>query len=226
MIMFKIRHTTEQEGTNPVSMIAQRCDELAFIKTRGDLGRAIAEIVLSYSPRDLMRMKGNFSEKIRDFNPTYRKALEEAVSSHLNGTYQNVRLMNQQGSFSSMRDPVPEDSPGYWHMVVAQCRTGDEEEARLRFLKFLLSGFCMLVENRPGHPVGMPFPGGDKVESIDGAYYCPVRTKANDVDAALCPYCPALQTPEAGYLKPPLHASEHRKQEYIRNCFDRHHFNG
>lgn len=224
--MFNSRHSTEKKDTNPVAVITQRCDELASMKTRGDLGHAIAGLVLSYSPRDLMRMKGNFSEKIRDFSPAYRRALEESVSGHLHGTYQDVRLMSQQGRFSSMSDPVPEHSPGYWNMVVSQCRTGDEEEARLRFLKFLLSGFCMLVENRPGHPVGMPFPGGDKVESIDGVYYCPVRTKANDVDAALCPFCPALQTPESGYLKPPVHASEHRKQEYLRNCFDRHHFNG
>jgi hypothetical protein len=72
----------------------------------------------------------------------------------------------------------------------------------------------------------MPFPGGDKVEIIDGTYYCPVRDKANDVDAALCPFCPALQTPEIGYLKPPVNASRHRKQEYIRETYDRHHFNG
>lgn len=209
-----------------MSTVAQHCDELASMKTRGDLGRVIAEIVLSYSPRDLMRMKWNFSEKIRELSPTYRRALEEAISGHLHGTYHDVRLMSRQGRFLSMHDPVPEHSRGYWSMVVAQCRMGDEEEARLRFLKFLLSGFCMLVENRPGHPAGMPFPGGDKVERIDGVYYCPVRTKANDVDAALCPYCPALQTPEAGYLRPPVHASEHRKQEYIRTCFDRHHFNG
>jgi|GEM_PF-6241311 len=107
-----------------MSMIAQRCDELASMKTRGDLGRAIAEIVLSCSPRDLMRMKWNFSEKIRDFSPTYRRALEEAVSGHLHGTYQDVRLMSQQGRFSSMCDPVPEHSRGYWDMVVAQCRNG------------------------------------------------------------------------------------------------------
>jgi len=53
----------------------------------------------------------------------------------------------------------------------------------------------MSVQGLPGHPVGMPFPGGGKVEFIDGAYYCPVRMKANDVDAALCPFCPALKTP-------------------------------
>lgn len=112
----------------------------------------------------------------------------------------------------------------YWNMVAMQCTVGGD--VRLRFLKFLLAGFCMLVQELPGHPVGMPFPGGDKVAVIEGVYYCPVREKANDVDAALCPFCPALVTPEIGYLKPPVNASEHRKQEFIRNCYDHHHFNG
>jgi uncharacterized protein (UPF0305 family) len=111
-------------------------------------------------------------------------------------------------------------------MVAVRCSAGEEEQVRLRFLKFLLSGFCMFVQELPGHPVGMPFPGGDKVENIEGTYYCPVREKANDVDAALCPFCPALQTPEIGYLKPPVNASGHRKQEFLRQTFDRHHYNG
>lgn len=51
----------------------------------------------------------------------------------------------------------------------------------------------MYVREIPGHPVGMPFPGGDKVDYIDGVYYCPVRTKGHDEDAALCPFCPARQ---------------------------------
>lgn len=207
-------------------MIRSDCRHLGMMKTRKDLGRAIAGFVLRYSPRDIVQMKLNFSRKIRDINPGYQKELEEAITGHLQGTYQDVRLMNQQGTFSSMHTSTPESSPAYWEMVANQCSTGDEIEDRLRFLKFLLAGFCMLVKNTPGHPVGMPFPGGDRVEKIDGVYYCPVRTKANDVDAALCPFCPALQTPETGYLKPPRNASEHRKQEYLRNCFDLHHFNG
>jgi len=196
------------------------------MKSRGDLGRAIAGLVLAYSPKDLQQMKWNFSNKIRDFSPAYQRELEETVTGYLHGTYQTVRLMNQQGTFSSMGIPAPENAPAYWRMVAMHCLTGDEIEDRLRFLKFLLAGFCMLVQNLPGHPVGMPFPGGDRVEKTDGVYYCPVRTKANDVDAALCPYCPALQTPESGYLRPPMNASEHRKQEFIRNCFEHHHFNG
>jgi len=223
--MSGIRSHDTGERAISESEIAGKCMLLGSGKDRGDLGAAIAAIVLAYSPRDLQQMQGNFSEKIRDISPGYRRHLEEIITGYLHGTYQNVRLMDQQGAFLTMREPVPADVPAYWKMVAANCTTGDGED-RLRFLKFLLAGFCMFVQGLPGHPVGMQFPGGDKVAVIDGVYYCPVRTKANDVDAALCPFCPALQTPGIGYLRPPVNASEHRKQEFIRNCYDFHNFNG
>lgn len=206
--------------------IAGECATLRSKKSRGELGAAIAEIVLSYSPRDLQRMRWNFSGSIQDISPEYRKRLEETITGHLHGTYQILRLMKQQGAFSPMSEVVPDHQRGFWAMVASQCSSGDGEEIRLRFLKFLLAGFCMFVQQLPGHPVGMPFPGRDKVEIIDGIYYCPVREKANDVDSALCPFCPAHQTPEIGYLKPPFNASEHRKQEFIQHCHTHHHFNG
>jgi uncharacterized protein (UPF0305 family) len=206
--------------------ISEKCSALHLKKSRGELGQAIADIVLSYSPRDLQQMRWNFSGAIQDINPEYRKRLEENITGHLHGTYQILRLMKQQGNFSHMGEPLVANAGDYWKMVEIQYSAGDEEAARLRFLKFLLSGFCMFVQELPGHPVGMPFPGGDKVEIIDGIYYCPVREKANDVDSALCPFCPALQTPESGYLKPPVNASDHRKKEFLRQTSDRHHYNG
>ncbi len=206
--------------------IAAKCSELESLKTRGELGRAIAEIVLSYSTKDLQRMRWNFAGKVRDINPELRKKLEATITAHLHGTYQALRLMNQQGIFTRMGGPVAKEAGAYWKMVAARCAADDAEKVRLRFLKFLLSGFCMFVQELPGHPVGMPFPGGDRVETIDGIYYCPVREKANDVDSALCPFCPALQTPDMGYLKPPVKGSRHRKHEFLRQTFDRHHYNG
>ena len=206
--------------------IVRECSKLGPMKNRGELGKAIAALVLSYSTRDLQRMRWNFSGAIHDINPELRKKLEETITGHLHGTYQALRLMNQQGKFARMNEPLTMNAGDYWKMVAAQCFAGDEEQIRLRFLKYLLSGFCMFVQELPGHPVGMPFPGGDKVEIIDGKYYCPVREKANDVDAALCPFCPALQTPEVGYLKPPVKGSRHRKQELLRQTFDQHHYNG
>jgi uncharacterized protein (UPF0305 family) len=214
-------------------------------RTRGELGTAISTIVLRYSPKDIEQMRRNFKEKIRDVSPEYRDQLQEKITEHLLGTWQTLRLMHQQGIFASMKEPVPKETDAYWEMVATQCgsasgsasaitrgsasadaggRGGDN--IRLRFLKFLIAGFCMFVQHEPGHPVGTPFPGGDRVQFIDGIYYCPVREKANDVDAALCPFCPALQSPEIGYLKPPVNGSEHRKQEFIRHCHDFHNFNG
>jgi len=206
--------------------IARKCSELGAMKTRGELGRAIAGIVLSYSPKDLQRLRWNFSENIRDINPQLRKKLEETITGHLQGPYQAVRLMNQQGSFNRMADPTAHETGAYWNMVAGRCSGGDVEKVRLRFLKYLLSGFCMFVQQLPGHPVGMPFPGGDSVQVIDSVFYCPVREKANDVDSALCPFCPALQTPETGYLKPPVKAGRRQKEEFLRQTFDRHHYNG
>jgi len=218
--------SSRSRDLSPDNSIERSCNELSGKITLGELGSSIATLVLEYSPRDLEQMRWNFSKKIKGYSPDLRKRLEETITAHLHGTYQQIRLMNQQGVFISMQESLPGSASDYWKMVYSQCSTGDMRGDQIRFLKFLISGFCMLVQQLPGHPVGMPFPGGDKVDYIDGIYYCPVRTKANDVDSALCPFCPAEQTPEIGYLKPPVNASEHRKQEFIKNCYDFHHFNG
>ena len=221
-------HPTAKNSSGPLTsanQIAEACRDLGSAKTRGELGKKIAVLVLTCSPRDIRQMITNFGKTIRDISPEYRAELEAAVTTHLLGTFQEIRLAQQQGTFAQMKEPVTPHERSYWEMVADKCHDGPGD-LHLRFLKFLLAGYCMIVRQEPGHPVGMRFPGGDRVERIDGVYYCPVREKANDVDAALCPFCPAHQTPEIGYLKPPVNASEHRKQEFIDNCYRYHNFNG
>ena len=204
--------------------IAAQCDSLGAVRTRGELGAQIASLVLASSPGDLRQMVLNFSLQVADVEPGYRARVTEKISEHLLGTWQRIRLMSQQGSFSALHDPVDTVSPRFWEMVAGACRgSGD---LRLRFLKYLLAGFSMFVLREPAHPVGTPFPGGDRVSFIDGTYYCPVREKASDVGGALCPFCPALPTPAIGYLKPPVKAGGYRKQEFLRDTYDHHHFNG
>jgi uncharacterized protein (UPF0305 family) len=183
--------------------------------------------VLQDSPVEIQRMKQNFDNKIQDITPEYQDRLAQKITEHLLGTYQRIHLSQQQGVFKTMHEPVTEQQKKYWDMTGEQCREDDGGDApAIRFLKYLLAGFCMFVLNEPGHPAGTPFPGGDSVQFISGVYYCPVREKANDVDAALCPFCPALQTPEIGYLRPPIKPSEQRKQEFIEHCHKFHNFNG
>jgi uncharacterized protein (UPF0305 family) len=206
--------------------ISGECHRLIDARTRGELGSLIAPLVLSFSPGDLRQMIWNFSHQVADVEPGYRSRVTEKVSEHLLGTFQKIRLMAQQGSFSPLQDAPGESAPRYWEMVAGECRGSGGRDLRLRFLKYLLAGFTMGVLGEPAHPAGTPFPGGDSVQFHDGVYYCPVREKANDVGGALCPFCPAVQTPAIGYLKPPLKGSEHRKQEFLRTTYDHHHFNG
>jgi uncharacterized protein (UPF0305 family) len=208
-------------------VIAGHCRELTEATTHGELGERIARLVLVHSPADIQRMKRNFAAKVQDLTPEYRHHLTRKIAEHLLGTYQRIRLAQQQGMFRTMHEPVAEDKRTYWDMVAIQCRKDEESDApAIRFLKYLLAGYCMLVLDEPGHPVGTPFPGGDAVEFTGGIYYCPVREKANDVDEALCPFCPARQTLGIGYLRPPTNPTERKKQEFIDNCYRYHNFNG
>jgi uncharacterized protein (UPF0305 family) len=212
--------------TAPVD-IRKSCLLLKEAATNGELGMRLAGLALQYTPVDIRQMDRNFGNKIKNITPEYREKLRHKITEHLLGTYQTIHLRQQDGSFGTMTKLLTGQQKSYWDMVVTLCMDKNESDnSRLRFLKFLLAGFCMLVLNEPGHAVGTPFPGGDTVQLIDGIYYCPVRERANDVDAALCPYCPALQTPEVGYLKPPVNASDHKKQEYIEHIHTYHHFNG
>ena len=199
---------------------------LGAARTRGELGSLITPLVLSFSPRDLHRLMEHLSRRISSVDPDYRERLLEKVSEHLLGTWQKIRLMHQQGGFGHLQEPVDASAARFFVMVAEECNAFGAGDPRLRFLKYLLAAFPMFVLREPAHAVGTPFPGGDTVEYSAGVYYCPVREKANDVGGALCPFCPAIQTPAMGYLKPPVNASEHRKQEFLRDTYDHHHFNG
>jgi hypothetical protein len=61
-------------------------------------------------------MVENFGNSVRDVTPEYRAELETSVSTHLLGTYQKIRLMDQQGTFGTKSEPVTgtSGSSGIW----------------------------------------------------------------------------------------------------------------
>jgi hypothetical protein len=68
-------------------------------KKRWRSGGYIALLVLQHSPVEIQRMKQNFSNKIQDITPEYRDRLAKKITEHLRGTYQRIRLFQQQGVF-------------------------------------------------------------------------------------------------------------------------------
>jgi len=100
----------------------------------------------------------------------------------------------RRGNPDVQDEPLPDEFREFCGMVERTCLAGDEREQHLELLYFLLAAFNLFVLGRPAHPAGTPFPGGFEVEVRDGEYLCPVREKADDVENALCPYCPAKQS--------------------------------
>ncbi len=188
--------------------IAEICSILSAKRTHGELGQAIAGIIQSYPPRDMQQLCRNFARRIRNFAPEYRDMLDKAIAGHLYGTFQALRRMHELRAFDHMNEPLALNASGYWTMVVAQCSSENEEEDWLRFLTFLLEGFCMLVQgSRPSgrDAVSRRRPGGghrrDALLSGPG--------EGEHIDSALCPFCPAAQTPGIGLLKPPVRGSDY-----------------
>jgi uncharacterized protein (UPF0305 family) len=178
--------------------IASECHDLQLAPTRGELGMKIARLVLRHSPADIQQMKRNFGKKIEELSAEYRDRLTQKINEHLLGTYQTIRLRHQQGSFGAMKEPVTHRQKSYWDMVISQCTPAGDSNPRIRFLNYLLAAFSMFVLDEPGHPVGMPFPGGFKVEQRGKDYYCLIRDKEKDVFYSICNFCPAKQTEEPG----------------------------
>ncbi len=133
------------DNTNAVRQevtIAQMCRDLQQANNRGGLGERIAHLVLLHSPADIQRMKRNFSNKIENLSPEYRDRLAKKINEHLLGTYQRIRLLQQQGVFKTMHEPLTEQQKKYWDMAGEQCQEDSGSDSpRVRFLKYLLSGF-------------------------------------------------------------------------------------
>ncbi len=66
-MILKKTNPDNQSGPDTGSAdIRTECTLLSRIKTRGELGEAISQIILRYSPKDLQQMKRNFGIRVRD----------------------------------------------------------------------------------------------------------------------------------------------------------------
>ena len=191
--------------------IKEICDHLVLYKTRGDLGDAIARQVMHYSMYDLQVLGGSLVNEVAQLPSPYREAVRPYFTEQIFGMYHRLLLMYRSGQFGTLRDPVsdPDAFSAFCQMVPRGCFCWDEHtESGIQFYTpfhrlfyYLISGFSMFVLNLPGHPVGMPFPGGIFIEEKDGTYFCPVREKEKDVFYSICNFCPAIQSETGDYKK-------------------------
>lgn len=170
------------------------CASLRSAKTRAELAAILYQEVSRYSLSDLQAVRGRVERDLRFVPPAYRQRLYPRLVEQVFDTHHALISTIRQGRLRVGGEPLPPEYEEFCDMVERTCLAGEEDEQHLELLYFLLAAFNIFVLDLPAHPVGTPFPGGFMVEIRNGKYLCPVRDKANDVENALCPYCPAKQT--------------------------------
>lgn len=192
---------TAEEETGTIHQMARR---MATAVTKGDLGLLLAEEVSRYSLMDLQIIGGRLHAEIIRLPDPYRKQVHPFITEQLFGTHHQLLAMHRSGRFRSMTEPITDRATfvEFCNMIPDGCVRWDESTERLPFRNtprhrvfyYLMSAFTIFVLDRPGHPVGTPFPGGFRVEEHNGSFYCLIRDREKDVPFSICNFCPALQT--------------------------------
>lgn len=171
----------------------QVCARLQSARTRVELAEVLYHVVSDYSLLDLQALRGRVEQDLRSVPEGYRQRLYPRVMEQLFDTHHTLISTARRGDLDLPDEPLSAEFQEFCRMVEKTC-ISRESDQRLGLLYYLLAAFNLFVLERPAHPVGTPFPGGFEVEIRNGEYLCPVREKADDVENALCPYCPAKQS--------------------------------
>jgi len=181
-----------------ISHIQDACTRLAKCTEKQAALLLLGEALSMYPLNTLELLMASFERKARDLPVHYRDKLLPKIHEEICGSYHDLMAAWRKGE--EIPGTIAPSWKNYWKMVFQTCKTRAlTKSPRNLFCKYLITGGTMYVFERPGHPVGTPFPGGQIVDSWDGVVYCPVRDMADDVESALCPFCPAVQSDDPIY---------------------------
>ncbi|MDO5846404.1 MAG: DUF2115 family protein [Methanocorpusculum sp.] len=188
-------------------------DALAFIgtvssalenETDGRLAVSqIAAAISQYTTLDLQYIGGHLRLEVEKLpNPyknVYKPFSQDLIRQHA-AFFADLRAGSAP---ETIADPVLWKE--YWSGAAAACLASEAaissaprpefDSLSAKFFYRLVYGYAMLLKGEPGHPVGMPFPGGLKIRVEGSEIYCPIRDKEKDLPQALCNFCPAKQDP-------------------------------
>ncbi|MDD1696630.1 MAG: DUF2115 domain-containing protein [Methanoregula sp.] len=174
--------------------------------TKGELGALLAEEIFKYTLFDLQIIGGRLNNEIEKLPSPYRESIRPFFREQLFGKHHQLLAMFHSKAFVGMNAPIrdPEIFEKFCRMLPEGCFSWNDSNERNpyfrnpknRFFYYLMAAFTMFVLDEPGHPVGMPFPGGYSVEQRGREYYCLIRDKEKEVFYSICNFCPAHQTEE------------------------------
>jgi hypothetical protein len=179
---------------------------LQSARTKGELGTFIAQEIATYTLSDLQIIGGRLNSDIEKLPSPYREAIRPHFREQIFGKHHKLLSLYRSGAFGRMSSPIRDRKTfdKFCAMLPGGCfvweDTGERnpyfQNPKNRLFYYLIAAFTMFVLEEPGHPVGMPFPGGFFVEQRGREYYCLIRDKEKEVSWSICNFCPALQTEE------------------------------
>jgi len=193
-----------RDAMQPVQDAVSR---LRGVKTKGALGLLLAREMETYTIFDLQIIGGRLNSEIEKLPSPYREAIRPYFRDQLFGRHHQLLEKYRSGVFARMESPLRDGDLflKFCDIIPAGCFSGDDLHERNVFFRnpknrlfyYLIAAFTMFVLDEPGHPVGMPFPGGFTVEQRGRTYYCLIRDKEKEVPHSICNFCPARQKEDA-----------------------------
>jgi len=193
-----------EEYAEEAGLIRDAAQRIRTARTQGELGNILTHEVQQYSLFDLQIIGGSLYNEVEKLPSPYREAIRPYFHKQLFGTHHELLSFHHRGAFDRMDTPLadPETFQKFCDMLPEGCFAWDDTSERNPYFRnpknrlfyYLMAAFSMFVLEEPGHPVGMPFPGGFRVEQRGRDYYCLIRDKEKELVYSICNFCPAKQT--------------------------------
>jgi uncharacterized protein (UPF0305 family) len=187
-------------------MIRDIVVRLSGSRTKGELGNLLVHEVLSYTMFDLQIIGGRLNSEIDKLPSPYRESIRPYFREQLFGKHHQLLALHHSRALLTMNDIIHDRETflkfcemlpeGVFAWQDSSERNPYFRNPKNRLFYYLIAAFTMFVLDEPGHPVGMPFPGGFSVEQRGRDYYCLIRDKEKEVSYSICNFCPAHQTEE------------------------------
>jgi uncharacterized protein (UPF0305 family) len=187
--------------------IQEIADRLSTAQTKAELGLILIHEMRLYTIFDLQIIGGRLNNEIDKLPSPYREKIRPYFREQLFGKHHKLLAIHHHKACAAVNGPIrdletfkkfctmlPE---GVFSWQDSSERNPYFRNPKNRLFYYLISAFTMFILDEPGHPVGMPFPGGFSVEQRGREYYCLIRDKEKEVAHSICNFCPAHQTEDA-----------------------------
>jgi uncharacterized protein (UPF0305 family) len=178
-----------------IEMTRAAFGRLKKMKKRDELAEALAKELGRMNIQDLQALSAFLEKEVNKLPSPYKERVHPYFTGQLFANYFKLMRMHGDHTLRKIKGDIKDKKlfDEYCAMILGPDYE-HRDESYYGGYYHLISCFTMFVLDEPGHPLGMPFPGGFFVERKGDEYYCPIRDKEKDVPFSICNFCPAKQS--------------------------------